>query len=81
MDTSLAWNIADFAMCLMAILNVPALLCMTRKYLHVLSDYENQRKQGKNPVFYAKNAGIDDADYWEYSDLPDETGVPAVKTS
>lgn len=81
MDTSLAWNVADFAMCLMAILNVPALLCMTRKYLHVLSDYENQRKQGKNPVFYAKDAGIDDADYWEYSDLSDETEVPAVKTS
>lgn len=64
MDTSLAWNIADFTMGLMALLNVPTLFLMSRKYMRVLRNYETQKKSGKDPVFYAKDVGIHDTDCW-----------------
>ncbi|WP_101696471.1 alanine/glycine:cation symporter family protein [Clostridium minihomine] len=64
MDTSLAWNLADFTMGIMVLLNVPAILILGNKAILVLKDYEKQKKAGKNPVFHAEDVGIYDTDCW-----------------
>lgn len=69
MDTSLAWNIADLLQGIMALINVPVLIILVKQYLRVLNDYNEQRKAGKEPVFMAKNCGIENTDYWKESDL------------
>ena len=39
--------------------------------IDALNDYEKQRKEGKNPVFYSKNIGIaeDELDFWKKHDI------------
>ena len=67
-DTSLAWNIADMTIFFMTIVNVPTILLLTKKFMAVLKNYEDQQKAGKNPYFIASECGIDDTDYWKDSD-------------
>ncbi|MBF6634656.1 MAG: sodium:alanine symporter, partial [Planococcus sp. (in: Bacteria)] len=33
--------------------------------LRVLKDYEQQKKEGKDPIFDPAKLGFDDADFWE----------------
>ena len=49
----------------MAWLNVIAILLLRKPALKVLKDYERQKKAGKNPVFIAKDAGIENTDEWK----------------
>lgn len=62
-----AWNIADFLMALMVLVNIPAILLLGDQALAALKDYKEQSHAGKNPHFIAKNVGIDDSklDYWK----------------
>lgn len=55
MEMDLLWNISDVLMGAMALINIPAILLLSGTVKRALTDYENQRKVGKNPVFYAKN--------------------------
>lgn len=64
MDTSMAWNLADFTMGIMVLLNVPALLILGNKAIRVLKDYEAQKRAGKDPQFYGPDVGIYDTDCW-----------------
>lgn len=60
------WNLADMTQGLMVIVNVPVILILAKPALLCLEDYCKQKKEGKNPVFIAKDAGIDaDLDYWK----------------
>ena len=60
------WNLADMTQGLMVIVNVPVILILAKPAMLCLEDYCKQRKEGKNPVFIAKDAGIDaDLDYWK----------------
>ena len=70
LSSGLLWDIADITMGLMALINVPVIIILSRYALRALKDYTAQKKQGiKSPVFYAKNIGINDKlDYWQ---LPD----------
>lgn len=61
----LAWTLGDIGVGSMAWLNIIAILLLTKPALRVLKDYENQRKEGKDPVFDPVKAGIEGADYWE----------------
>ena len=62
-----AWNIADFLMALMVLVNIPAILLLGNQALAALKDYKEQSAAGKNPHFIARNVGIDDSklDYWK----------------
>lgn len=63
-DFSMMWNIADITMGCMATVNIVVILILGNKAIRVLKDYEKQKKEGKDPVFSAKDVGIDNADCW-----------------
>lgn len=51
----LVWNIADVFMGLMAILNLIAIVLLSKIAIKALQNYISQKKAGKNPVFYASS--------------------------
>ena len=59
-DFDLVWNIADITMGFMAIVNIIAIFMLGKTALRTLDNYERQRKQGKEPVFYEDDIGITD---------------------
>lgn len=60
------WNLADMTQGLMVIANVPVILILAKPAMLCLEDYCRQKKEGKNPVFIAKDAGIDaELDFWK----------------
>ena len=63
-DFSMMWNIADIPMGCMATVNILVILVLGNVAIKVLKDYEKQRKEGKDPVFKAKDVGIDHTDCW-----------------
>lgn len=62
-----AWALSDLLMGVMALINLPSILILGKHAIAALHDYEAQRKEGKNPVFLAKNIGLDDSklDFWK----------------
>ena len=64
-SASLAWNLADILMGLMALINVPVCLILGKKVFRALSDYLVQKKSGKNPEFKSASIGIEGTDYWD----------------
>ncbi|MGX1902454.1 AGCS family alanine or glycine:cation symporter [Thermolongibacillus altinsuensis] len=71
----IVWDLADLFMAFMAIINLIAIFALGKVAFAALRDYTEQRKQGKNPVFYARNIGIDHVDCWneeEYEELRKE---------
>ncbi|MDD5922506.1 MAG: alanine/glycine:cation symporter family protein [Eubacteriales bacterium] len=54
-----AWDLADIFMGGMAIINLPSCLALSNTAIKCTKDYERQKKEGKNPVFHAKEHGID----------------------
>ncbi len=66
MSAGLLWDIADVLMGGMTIINIPVIIILGRYSLRTLKDYENQRKEGKEPVFHAKDIGLpDEVDHWQ----------------
>lgn len=63
-DFSMMWNIADITMGCMATVNILVILVLGNTAMKVLKDYEKQKKEGENPVFKAKNVGIDNTECW-----------------
>ena len=61
----LAWTMGDIGVGMMAWLNVIAILLLRKPAMKALKDYKKQKKEGKDPVFIAKDAGIDNADFWK----------------
>lgn len=58
LSADLLWGIADITMGCMAIINIPVILILSKYALRALKDYEQQRKEGKDPVFKAKSIGL-----------------------
>lgn len=67
MEMSLAWDVADFLMGIMCLINIPSIIYLGSVALKALEDYKEQRSEGKNPVFKAETIGIDTSklDYWK----------------
>jgi len=67
MEMSLAWDIADFLMGVMCLINIPTIIILGGTALKALDDYKKQREEGKNPVFKAETIGIytSKLDYWK----------------
>ena len=57
-DFALVWNLADVTMGFMAIVNIIAIFMLSKIAFKVLNDYEKQKKEGKNPVFYEEEVGL-----------------------
>ena len=53
MDFSVVWDTADVLMGLMALINLPVIVILSKPAIHCMQDYFRQTKQGKNPVFRA----------------------------
>lgn len=61
----MAWTMGDIGVGLMAWLNIIAIILLRKPAFKALKDYQRQKKEGKDPVFIAKDAGIDNADFWK----------------
>ena len=65
LTADLLWNVADIAMGFMALINIPVIIILSKYALRAIKDYERQRKEGKDPVFRAKNINLPhETDYW-----------------
>ncbi|TCN25976.1 alanine/glycine:cation symporter family protein [Mesobacillus foraminis] len=65
-DLAVVWNLADLFMGIMAIINIIAITLLAKIALAALKDYRNQRKEGKDPVFYADSIpGLTGIESWE----------------
>ncbi|MBE6567302.1 MAG: alanine:cation symporter family protein [Ruminococcaceae bacterium] len=65
LSANLLWNLADLLMGLMALINIPVILILGGQAYRALKDYRRQKKQGLDPVFRAKDIGIEKPlDYW-----------------
>ncbi len=66
LSADLLWNIADITMGGMTIINLPVILILGKYAFRALKDYDKQRKQGKTPVFKAKDINLPhEVDYWK----------------
>ncbi len=66
LSAGLLWDIADITMGCMTIINMPVILILGKYAFRALKDYDKQRKEGKTPVFKAKNIDLPhEVDYWQ----------------
>ncbi|MGG1247691.1 alanine/glycine:cation symporter family protein [Bacillus spizizenii] len=61
----IVWALGDLGMGSMAWLNLIVILFMSKTALKVLRDYEEQKREGRDPVFDPKKLGIKNAHFWE----------------
>ncbi|MEN0644136.1 sodium:alanine symporter family protein [Alkalicoccobacillus gibsonii] len=61
----LAWQMADVFMAITAAVNLVVILLISKVAFATIKDYQEQRKSGKDPVFFQKNIpGLKGADAW-----------------
>ena len=60
-----AWSLADITMGLEAIVNIVAIVLLSRIVFASLKDYEEQKARGLDPVFRESNIGLDDTEVWK----------------
>ena len=66
LSAGLLWDIADVMMGLMTIINVPVIFILGKYVYRALKNYEEQRRQGVDPVFRAKDIELPhEVDYWK----------------
>lgn len=64
-NLTLAWNLADFLMAIMATLNIIAILILSPILHRTLKDYIQQRRENKDPKFNPKKLGIKNTQCWD----------------
>ncbi|WP_025727910.1 alanine/glycine:cation symporter family protein [Atopobacter phocae] len=66
-EQGFVWHVADLLMALLALINLPSILILSPIAIKVLNDYTKQRRANKEPVFIARNIGLDDSllDFWK----------------
>lgn len=69
-SADLMWGLGDIGFGSMCYLNFVAIVLLTKPVLKALKDYDRQKKQGIDPVFDPKAAGIGNADFWEERNRP-----------
>ncbi len=66
LSADLLWNIADILMGCMTLINMPVIFYLSKYAVRTLKDYEKQRKEGKEPVFHAKDIDLPhNVDCWK----------------
>ncbi|MCP3032381.1 alanine:cation symporter family protein [Halobacillus sp. A1] len=68
----LVWALADVFMALMTLINMYAVLRLSKISFIVLTDYMEQRKNNKNPVFEPSKLGISNSETWENLDFEEQ---------
>jgi AGCS family alanine or glycine:cation symporter len=61
----IAWTLGDIGVGMMAWLNIIAIFLLRKPAFKAWEDYKKQKKEGKAPVFVAKNVGIENTDLWK----------------
>lgn len=65
-ELSIVWSLADLSMGIMALINIVAIFLLSKIAIAAFKDYIGQRKQGKNPKFYADSIpGLNGVECWE----------------
>jgi len=65
LDFGLVWNLADVLMGIMALINLPVIVMLSRPAMAALKDYVRQRKAGQDPVFKAAHIHLKEkTDFW-----------------
>ena len=79
-NLTLAWNLADIFMGLQATVNIVAILLLGKWAIAALRDYEEQRRQGLDPVFEARNfPGMPACECWHETREELEAATRAVE--
>lgn len=62
-----AWAMADITMGGMTLINLPSCMILGKVAIDTLKDYERQKAEGIDPVFRAKNIGLNEQelDFWK----------------
>lgn len=62
-----AWAAADITMGGMTLINLPSCMILGKVAIDTLKDYEKQNAEGKDPVFKARDIGLNEAelDFWK----------------
>jgi len=64
-SASFAWDSADLCQGLMVLVNIPVILILSPIAIKALKNYIDQRKKGVEPVYIAKDCGVEQStDYW-----------------
>ena len=63
-EASVIWSLGDIGVGLTAWINIIAILLLSRKTFRILRSYEQQQREGKNPVF-KPDREFEDADFWK----------------
>jgi AGCS family alanine or glycine:cation symporter len=71
---TLAWDLGDMGVGIMAWLNIIAIFILQKPALAAFKDYEKQKREGKDPHFDPRAIGIKDADFWEHEYNQDAKG-------
>lgn len=64
-DFSLVWDLADVLMGFMALMNIIVILLLGKYAFISLKDYQQQKKEGNNPMFHPEQLGIPNCECWE----------------
>ena len=64
-NVEVAWSLADITMGLEAVVNIVAIVLLSRIAFACLADYEKQKAQGKDPVFHESSIGLTNTDVWK----------------
>ncbi|MGX1264322.1 AGCS family alanine or glycine:cation symporter [Rossellomorea marisflavi] len=65
-DLQVVWDLADLFMGVMAIINLIAITLLGRIAVAALKDYRQQKKEGKDPVFYSDSIeGLKGIESWD----------------
>ena len=64
-NIDVAWSLADITMGVEAIVNIVVILLLSGIAIKALRDYEQQKAEGKEPVFRESNIGLDNTDVWK----------------
>ena len=67
MEMDAVWNIADILMGGMTLINIPCCAVLSGIAVKALRDFERQKKKKLNPVFKAKDIGLDSSalSFWK----------------
>ena len=67
LSMGLVWSIADVMQAFMCLINIPTCVILGKVVYSACVDYIQQKEAGQNPVFRAKNIGMDASklDYWQ----------------
>ena len=63
----LAWALADITMGGMTLINIPCCMILSGVAIKALKDFENKKKRRLNPVFHARDIGLDESElsFWK----------------